>query len=277
MLNLPKSYLILNDRTLPVDDPSLSELKPTLIIYEVIRVITGKCLFLEDHLNRLFNSLSLADRKLNKNRAELTGYIYKLISANSLYNGNIRMDICFQQSESHFLAKVIPHSYPSPEDYLNGVKAISYKADRDNPNAKILNPSLREKINDLIKITGAWEALLVNHQEYITEGSRSNLFLVKNGTIYTPPSGEVLEGITRHHIIKLCKEMALKIIERNINYSEISQFDSAFITGTSPKILPLNKIDDITFETNNELMLSLITAYNDRIYQYIIKAEVPDN
>jgi branched-chain amino acid aminotransferase len=272
-----KSYLILNDRTLPSDDSSLAELKPTLIIYEVIRVISGKCLFLEDHLIRLFNSLSLANRKLNKSTDELICCIYKLISANTLSNGNIRIDIFFQQSEAHILAQVIPHKYPSSEDYLKGVKAISYKADRDNPNAKILNPALREKINDLIKIAGAWEALLINNQGNITEGSRSNLFLVKNGTIYTPPSGEVLEGITRNHIIRLCKEKAHKIIERNINYSEINQFDSAFITGTSPKILPLNKIENITFTTNNELMRELIMAYNDRIDQYIVKAEVPGN
>ena len=269
-----KFYSVLNDKVVPFDDPAIISTNPSLIIYEVIRVIDGKCLFLEDHLNRLFISLSLANRKLNKTQLDLIKSIYTLVSSNSLIKGNIRIDICFQQTEVNLLCQIIPHNYPSSDDYLNGVKAITYKAERHNPNAKILNPGLRERINKRIKNANAWEALLINHQNYITEGSKSNLFAIKGNTILTPPSDEVLAGITRDHVLKLCRKMAINIIERNISYDEINQYDSFFITGTSPKILPLRMIDRIYFNVSGKIIKNLRTAYDNMILQYIEKTEI---
>jgi len=245
-----------------------------VVIYEVIRVISGKCLFLEDHLERLFNSLKLAEKKSAKTPEDITRMIYSLVYSKSLQNGNIRLEICFGPSGENILAQIIPHKYPDPQDYSTGVKAISFETERKNPNAKILNPSLREKINNLLSLSGAYEAVLVNQSGFVTEGSRSNLFFINAETIYTSPSSTVLVGITREQLIKLCKENDINVSERNIKFSEITDFDSAFITGTSPKILPLNSIDSIKFNANNKLLQDLIIAYNDRINKYIVTAKI---
>jgi len=264
-----RNLVVFNGHPLPENDPIIISIRSELVIYEVIRVIDQKCLFLEDHLTRLFKSVSLAGKKLNLSGNEISANIYKLLSINSLLHGNIRLDIFFQKSQFQVLIQIIPHNYPSSEDYSAGVKAISYKAQRDNPNAKVLNPELREKINLQIKTVQAYEAVLVNNEGYVTEGSRSNLFFIKNDTIYTAPSELILVGITRDQVFKLCREKAIKITERNIKFSQINQFDSAFITGTSPKILPLNGIDEIRFDTTNKLIQDLIVLYNDKIRQYI--------
>ena len=274
-INMPSSQTnlaFLNDHLVPLDDPSLLSVNSDLVIYEVIRVMDGKCLFLEDHLNRLFNSAALAGRILNMSRSGLSLSLYKLLSANSLILGNIRLEIRFQKNEFQLIILIIPHHYPSTDDYKTGVKAISFKAERGNPNAKILNPGLRTRINELIREADAEEAVLVNSQGYVTEGSRSNLFFIKENTILTSPYDTVLVGITRDKVFDLCREMSFNIVERNINFSGINQFDSAFITGTSPRILPLNCIDNIPFETDNELMQKLMLAYNERIRQYLDKA-----
>ncbi len=260
---------VFNSLLVPANDPAINSIKSELVIYEVIRVIEGKCLFLEDHLTRLFNSVGLAKRKLDSSWQDLSNDIYKLIFSNSLLQGNIRLDICFQYDHFQVLIQVIPHHYPSAEDYSFGVKAISYKAERDNPNAKVLNPELREKINIQLKMVEAYEAVLVNQEGYVTEGSRSNLFFIKNDRLITAPSASVLVGITRDQVFKLCSGKAILIEERNISFSGISQFDSAFITGTSPKILPLNAIDEFLFDPANKLMQDLIIAYNEKINQYI--------
>jgi branched-chain amino acid aminotransferase len=270
-----KFYSVLNDKVITTDDPKITSINPSLVIYEVIRIINGKCLFLEDHLIRLFTSLSLANKKLNLSQNDLIKNIYRLVSANSLINGNIRVEICFQQTKVSLLSQIIPHQYPSSDDYLKGVKAITYKAERDNPNAKILNSVLREKINNHIKNANAWEALLINNQNQITEGSKSNFFAIKGKSVFTPPSTDVLPGITRKHVINLCKETAVNLSERNISYYEIDQFDSFFITGTSPKILPLKMIDDIYFEISGKIIKDLSLAYDNMILQYIEKAEIP--
>jgi len=276
MPNQPGPFAILNDNIIPSNDPVIASLSHSFIIYEVIRVINGKCLFLEDHLNRLFVSLSLATRNLHENQNDLVKNIYKLIFSNSLINGNIRLDVCFQQKEVFRLVQIIPHDYPSAEDYLYGVKAITYKAERDNPNAKILNPVLREKISLLVKNANAWEALLVDHEDQITEGSKSNVFAVKGNIVITPPVEAVLPGVTRNHIVNLCKGNAINIVERNISYSEINQYDSFFITGTSPKVLPLKTIDNISFDVSNSIMKALSKAYDNAIFQYIEKTVIPD-
>lgn len=268
-------YSVLNDNVISADDPIIASIKPSLVIYEVIRIIDGKCLFLENHLDRLGTSIKLANKKLDVNVSDIIKNIYKLIASNSLINGNIRLSICYQETGTYLLYHKIPHHYPSRNDYLNGVKAITYKTERNNPNAKILNPELREKINHLIENAKVWEALLINHKNQITEGSRSNLFAVKGNTVFTSPSREVLTGITRMIVIKLCKELSVNLTEKNINYKEINQYDSFFISGTSPKILTLRMIDDICFDVSSQIIMKISIEYDKMILKYIKNTRIP--
>jgi branched-chain amino acid aminotransferase len=270
-----KFYSVINDEVITSDDLRLNSINPSLVIYEVIRIIDSKCLFLEDHLFRLFSSIAFAKRKHFINQNDVKKNIYRLVTSNKLVNGNIRVEIWFNQSEVYLFSHIIPHHYPASTDYQRGVRAITYKTERDNPNAKILNTILREKVNNLLERSKAWEVLLINQQNQITEGSRSNVFAIEQNTIYTPPATDVLPGITRKHVINLCRKVGAKLIERDINYNEINQFEVFFITGTSPKVLPLRMIDDIYFKSSNKILEDLRAAYDKMIMQYIDKAEIP--
>jgi branched-chain amino acid aminotransferase len=275
MNQLTKTYSVLNENVIPSHDPLVTTMSSFLVIYEVIRIINGKCLFLELHLNRLQRSISLANKMLNISLNDITRNISKLLITNSLINGNIRINVCFQETDVHLLSQIIPHHYPSTDDYLYGVKAITVKAERTNPQAKIFNSDFREKINALIVKASAWEALLINDQNHVTEGSKSNLFAVKGNHVYTPPLKDVLAGITRLQVIKLCKDLSINLTEINISDNEINQFNSFFITGTSPMILALRMIDNTSFDVSNEVIKKLSLAYDNMVLQYINNSNIP--
>ena len=106
----------------------------------------------------------------------------------------------------------IPHKYPDKKWYETGVPCGILMAERDNPKAKVFQTSVRRKADEMIENQGLFEVLLVDRGGRITEGSRSNVFFVKNDRLFTPKGGDVLSGITRRKIISLAQEMNIELV-----------------------------------------------------------------
>lgn len=87
--------------------------------------------------------------------------------------------------------------------------------------------------------------------------------------MYTATLKEVLEGITAKHLVKLCKELSIPLMEEYITVSSLQYYDAAFITGTSPKILPVNSIDSLMFDPKNSLLRNLMSEFDILIEKYI--------
>lgn len=266
-------FLVLNGSILPVESFNQDYLASGITIYEVFRLIDGKPLFLNEHLERLKRSLSIKSLLFPIDKNRMANYVNRLARANNILIGNIKLIIHFQNNSLYpdFLMYFVHHVYPDPADYENGVKTILYKAERMNPNVKIVNLNLRLTIENILKTKNRYEALLVNSKNEITEGNKSNLFFIKEDCIYTPPSEYILPGITRKYVFDICKSQKIKIEEKVILEKEVPIFDSAFLTGTSPKILPLALIDDFSFKVNNAILDHLITEYNRLINEDIHK------
>ena len=117
----------------------------------------------------------------------------------------------------------------------------------------------------------AFEALLVDSNGYIPEGSRSNIFFIKGDTVYTAPKGDVLLGITREYILKTCKELNIRVIEENIHICDLAKLDGAFMSGTSVNVLPIASIDDIKLNSvDNEIIRAVNNGYMDGMEKDII-------
>lgn len=229
-----------------------------IVVYEVIRIINGKPLFLQEHLQRLKNSAKM--RLPNQPPMDdIIKGIHSVIETNCLENGNIEIQI---NDNQQLIVKIIPHSYPSETMYRQGVCTGLLKAERTNPNAKEKNQTLRDCANKLIKENGFFEVLLVNHQGFITEGSRSNVFFVKENQVVTSPTMDVLQGITREKIFDICHQNNIQIKEETISLSNLTNFDAAFMTGTSPAVLPIQKIEKQQFNPNNILTEKIKNLYN---------------
>jgi len=234
-------------------------------LYEVIRVIKGVPLFIEEHLERLESSAKLTNITLKYDNLEIKRQIKLLIEKNKVLEGNVKI-IFNHDDKDNFYAYFIKHKYPTEEMYIKGVETILYHGERETPNAKVINKTFRKKVDERIAAAGVFEAILVDDNGNITEGSKSNIFMVKGKGIITAPIKDVLPGVTRNIIIKLVKSLNFNVIEKNINYKDIFKMDAVFITGTSPKVLPISKIDETNFiSTKNAIVIKIISEYDNLI------------
>jgi branched-chain amino acid aminotransferase len=163
----------------------------------------------------------------------------------------------------------ISHSYPSEQEYLEGVSTDLLLVERKNPNSKIVQKSIREMADQLIADQKLYEVLLVDRDGKITEGSRSNVFFVKDEVFFTAPPSKVLVGITRQKVVECLKELGFEVIEKCVTTKEINSYDAVFLTGTSPKVLPVRSIGTIKYNTQLICLKRLMDCYENRIAQYI--------
>jgi len=242
------------------------------IVYEVVRVENFVPLFYEKHFVRLKNSVELAGFVTRINNTRMFIQIERLISENNIADGNIKIGLLFnkkgelQSTKLYFIA----HSYPSQKDYDEGVKLISLNAERENPNVKYRNRGLRNKTNQLIADNNVFEILLYNSKGIITEGSRSNVFFIKDAIVYTAPQNLILKGITWDFVVEICQQNNIKLIEKEISINDIYKYDSAFLTGTSPKVIKISNIDNNKFN-KNELIDTISVEYDKIISVYTEK------
>lgn len=235
-------------------------------IYEVLRVLNGVPLFLDEHLKRFYQSAKIAGKTIRFSSAEIGGFILKLIEQNRVQEGNILLSC-----KTNLKAFFISHRYPTPDLYQSGIRCEMLHAERINPNAKVFQTSVRKMADEIIQNENVYEVLLVDHLERITEGSRSNVFFVKKNGVLTPPANEVLLGITRQKTIGIIQSQQIPFSEEDIFLKDLGSFDVAFITGTSPKILPISKIGEINFNPKNEILRLLMHEFDAMILEYIEK------
>ncbi|MCB2294266.1 aminotransferase class IV [Clostridium algoriphilum] len=242
-------------------------------LYEVIRISDGIPIFLMDHLERLQNSASIMKYNISITKNEIINRILKLIEKNNVQVGNLKLVFNYSRSDEskattnaineRFLAYFIPHKYPSDQQYAEGVKTIIYHGERCNPNAKVINNSFREKVNEQINNNNVYEAILVDNDGFITEGSKSNIFMVKGSTVVTSSVINVLPGITRQFIIKTCEKLNIKFEEKNIQEKDLKFYDGLFISGTSPNVLPIKSVNEVSFNSSkNSIINSIMEGFN---------------
>ncbi|HPW67023.1 MAG TPA: aminotransferase class IV [Salinivirgaceae bacterium] len=251
-------WVVLNKLLVESIDISHTKLPIGKTAYEVIKVIEGKPLFVSQHFKRLQESTQKSGIALNLTEIEVLNSIKALVNSNNISIGNIEISI----SKNHILVRFIPHSYPTPEMYKVGVHVGFYYAERNNPTVKIKNNRLRNNINKIIKEKGYFEVLLVSKQGYITEGSRSNImFIDNNNKVYTAPDSHVLKGVTRQTVMDICKKLNIEVITKPITKQMLNDFSAAFLTGTSPGVIPIKSIGYKSLSIENQTLQSIVNEF----------------
>lgn len=261
------NYFVFNGKLTPVAEFVPSENEGG--IYEVLRVVNGVPLFLEDHLKRFYHSAEIAGKSILFSNNEIQSFLKELIKQNGVQEGNVLIS-CKTNLKAFFIA----HKYPTATQYEKGVVCGVLYAERTNPNAKVFQTTVRQKADKLIAENSFYEVLLVDHEKFITEGSRTNVFFVKDNTVFTPVANKVLLGITRQKTIQCAAELGLSIIEKEISIENLADFDAIFLTGTSPKLLPVKNIGRLEFNIDNLVLRKLMEQYNFKIQQYIKNAQL---
>jgi len=254
---------ILNGKLLPCTTFDPCYLSEGFVVYEVIRVIGGKYLFLEDHLARLESTIKLSGLSPGIDPAEMIRQLHRLVKANNRMDGNVKLAISYHgASFSCYKLYYITHQYPSEKDYAEGVRLASLRFVRKEPHIKIWRPDFRETVNKIISAENVWDVLLLNEEGLVSEASKANIFFIRGNVLYTPPLSTVLPGITRNYIFTICRQQHIDLHEETIYYDVLDGFNSAFITGTSPKVLPVSQIDHFRFSVPHELMTILAEEYD---------------
>ncbi|NLL80852.1 MAG: aminotransferase class IV [Tissierellia bacterium] len=240
-------------------------------IYEIIRVVDGVPIFLEDHLARMFKSASLVKHEISLDEKEIRNSIKDILLHNEIKNTNIKLLSGEADGIGNiFLVYIVETFYPPKSYYEKGIETILYEYERNNPNAKVLVRSFKEDVGQRIKEKEVFEALIINRNGYIPEGSRSNLYFVKESKIYTAPSDEVLQGITRKHVFEIAKKLNIQIIEETVHKNDLEKMEGAFISGTGINTLAISKIENIELlSTGNKVILSLNEAFNEKMRDYV--------
>jgi branched-chain amino acid aminotransferase len=252
---------ILNGSLMSCDDFDNSLVYEGDSIYEVIRMVNGNPVFFHDHLKRLENSVRLQHKDMLAGSEVLRQDIIRLAGHESKKETNLKIVFNYNNRLSNYLVYSIEPIYPTQDQYNNGVKGILFPAERKDPAAKVINPGLRSDIYQKLIFEGAYEALLVNHSNCITEGSRSNIFFISKGTLVTAPENLILSGITRNYIIDICHEHNIGIVFECVRAEAIGEFDSVCMSGTSPMVLPFSCIGDVSFDVKLPLMKELRQLY----------------
>jgi branched-subunit amino acid aminotransferase/4-amino-4-deoxychorismate lyase len=225
----------------PIFNPAISG---AYGIYESIEVANGVVFALGAHLQRLAHSAALLDMALPAGLGSLERWINEVLVANGAADCTLRLFLIGGERDEAALVYIWPQApIRYPENYYSqGVEAITFAGHRFLPEAKSINTLASYMARRKAQSAGAHEALLV-HDGYVTEGANSNLFAVVGATLLTPPSDQVLAGVTRDTVIGLARRHGLEVRESALPAAEMGTWTECFITSTSRHVMPITTVD----------------------------------
>ena len=253
----------LNGKVVPEKEAKVSVFDHGLLygdgVFEGVRSYNGRLFKLKEHLERLYRSARTIMLKIPLSSSEFEGAIIKTLRSNNLNDAYIRvvvtrgagdlgLDPAKCPSPTIFIITSKIQFYPE-ELYEKGLTLVTASTRRNDVEA--LNPaikSLNYLNNILAKLeatnSGALEAIMLNRDGYVVECSGDNIFIVKEGILYTPPvSVGALEGITRNVVIKLAQSFKIQAKESLLTRYDVYNSDEVFLTGTAAEIIPVTEID----------------------------------
>jgi len=220
----------------------------------------GAAIFrLQDHTDRLFRSAKIVGMTLPFSKEELNEAQRAVIRENGLKSGYLR-PMAFYGPEKLGIAppkkdvRVIVAAWPwgaylGAEGMEKGIRVKTSSFNRHHVNITMCkakaNGNYMNSImaHDEAAADGYDEALLLDVDGYVAEGSGENFFMIRNGKVYTPDLTVCLDGITRNTVFQIIKEMGLEVVEKRITRDEVYVADEAFFTGTAAEVTPIRELD----------------------------------
>lgn len=256
-------------------------------IYETMRAYGGRIFLLDKHLSRLKRSAEAIDLRLPLTLEAIGDALSESITVNKLQEAYIRMQVSRGPGEIGLDPALCPaptmvivakpfHDYP-PEQFENGVSTAIVQTRRNHPLA--INPSIKSTNflnNILARIetlkSGVYEGIMLNWEGYLTEGTTSNLFLVRKNVLFTPhvDSG-ILEGVTRGLVLYLARKLRIQTKESLLRPKDLYEADECFITNTTLEVLPVTTVDGRTIGDGRPgpVTTSLMKAYSAEVARHV--------
>jgi len=263
-------YYLLNDDLVKNEDGGSYPEFEGRTVYELIRVQDGIAVFLEDHLDRFFRSAAYLNLPLPATAESIAERVYRLIAANQVGEQNLKFILGkTAKGESVLWIFFTQSIYPPKNYYEEGIATSLFHIERLDPNIKLVRSDYQNAVLQERADKGVYELLLVDGNEEITEGSRTNVFFVKGKELYTPPAKAVLLGIVRKKVFEICEKRQIPINETAIPVEWIKEAEGAFVSGTGNNVLPIAKIGDHLIPTlENPIVQAIMADYAEMVRIY---------
>jgi len=260
-------WIWLDGEMVPWRDAKIHVLTHTLHygvgVFEGVRAYKtdhGTCIFrLQEHTKRLFNSAHILQMNIPYDMETLMEAQCEVVRANGLDEAYLR-PLAFLGSEGMGLnvAGISTHvciatwpwpAYMAPETVARGIKMLTSSYTRHHVNITMCKAKATGNyINSILALSeavaaGADEALMLDNEGYVAEGTGENIFVVRDGVLHTPELTSCLDGITRNSVFQLAKDLGIEIRERRMTRDELYIADEIFLTGSAAEILPVREID----------------------------------
>ena len=223
----------------------------------------GTAIFrLKEHTDRLFRSAHILGMKMPFDKATISEAQRTVVRENKLESGYLRpmaffgseaMGISAKNLSVHVIVAAWPWgAYLGQEALDNGIRVKTSSFSRHHVNITMCKAKANGNyMNSILahkeaEMDGYDEALLLDVDGFVAEGSGENFFMVRNGKLYTPDLTSALEGITRDTIVQLAAEIGLPVVEKRITRDEVYSADEAFFTGTAAEVTPIRELDNRT-------------------------------
>jgi branched-chain amino acid aminotransferase len=251
-------------------------------IWEGIRLIQNRWIFLNEHIDRLFEGAKAIDLNLGLTRDQITSAILKTQHANNMsdraharvmFTRGIKIKPFQQPALSNSgptFVIIMEHSDPFAK--AKGIIMATVPQIRGMPMSQDPKLNSHSKLNCILACIqankmGADEALMLDPHGFVNTTNSCNFFIVKNGEVWTSTGDYCMNGITRKKIIMLCKDNNIPVFEKNFSLVDVYSADEVFITGTLGSLVPVLELDKRTFDVkNNTITLTLQSLYNDLIH-----------
>jgi D-alanine transaminase len=246
-------------------------------LFEVIRIVEGIPLFLEDHHKRMKESADFFKIPFPYTADDCYQQSVDLIEKNQLYDGELYWELTRGDDEYRehrfrkehngtFAILTIPLRHINPENWKKGVSLTVYPDFRHQLcEHKTINLLANCLAKNFAYDQKGYDSMMFRVDEkkrkYITEGGSSTYFLVKDGIIATPEIDNILPGITRKKVLALCKEAQIPVVQRRVFLDEIQHAEEIFLASTVSKVMPVNKIGEKSFPVDGQITRTLMGLF----------------
>lgn len=240
-------------------------------IFDYLRVVDNQPLFVEDHLNRLFNSASIMHMEVPESKESILKIVLEIVAKNNMPYSGLKLIVSGgDSSDGYALEKprltIIqqPLTRPSNDFSISPFILMSHPFQRQLPEVKTTDYLMAIYLQPKLNAFGGQD-ILYTHEGMVRECPRSNFFIITDQGHIVTPKDQILKGITRKNILTLAAAHGIQVEERTISLEEAKSAKGAFIASSTKRIIPVSKIDESVIATDSPIL--------EKVFQLLVQKE----
>jgi len=259
-------------------------------VWEGLRLHRGRLVFVDAHLDRLYEGARAIDLDLGMDRAALERALYETVRANAMSDGvHLRLMVTRGVRSTPYqdprvtvgppTVVIVPeYKTPRPETLERGIRLFTVHVRRGAPDVQDPKLNSHSKLNCItacIQATkaGADEALMLDPHGFVATCNSTHFFIVRRGEVWTSSGRYCLSGITRGNVIRLCREHDIPVLEKDFSLTEVYGADEAFVTGTFAGVAPVREIDGRSIGGSGGHARGPVTARLQQLYLALLDTD----